>query len=107
MKHIAAYALLVLGGKESPSAADVSKLIKAAGCQPDEDKIKQLLDKLAGRKFHDMSAEGLAKIASMGSGAAAPTSAPVEEKKEEAPAKVEEKEEEEDIDMGGLFGDDY
>jgi len=40
MKHLAAYALLVLGGKENPTAADVEKLLKDAGCKADSDKIK-------------------------------------------------------------------
>ena len=31
MKYIAAYALLVLGGKAEPSPADVEKVLKDAG----------------------------------------------------------------------------
>lgn len=38
MKYIAAYALLVLGGKESPSAADIEKLLKEAGVKAESDK---------------------------------------------------------------------
>ena len=35
MKHIAAFALLVLSGKENPTAADVEKLLKDAGIKAD------------------------------------------------------------------------
>lgn len=31
MKYVAAYAILVLGGKPEPSGADVEKLLKEAG----------------------------------------------------------------------------
>ncbi len=39
MKHLAAFALLVLGGKENPTAADVEKLLKDAGVKADTEKI--------------------------------------------------------------------
>ena len=105
MKHIAAFALLVLGGNESPSAADVEKLLKEAGVKADSDKIEKMLASFAGKSYHEMVEGGLAKMSKMGSAAAAPTAAAattaavVEEKKEEV----------EDVDMGGLFGgdDDY
>ena len=105
MKHLAAYALLVLGGKESPTADDVSKLLKASGVTADEAQIKDMIAKFDGKPFHEMVKGGLEKLASMGTGsaaAAAPTSGGA------GAAKVEEKveEEEEDVDMGGLFGDD-
>ena len=37
MKHLAAYALLVLGGKDAPTADDVEKLLKASGVTADAD----------------------------------------------------------------------
>jgi len=40
MKHIAAFALLVLGGNENPTAADVEKLLKASGVSADSEKIE-------------------------------------------------------------------
>ena len=102
MKNVAAYALLVLGGKDKPTAADVEKLLRDSGVVPDADKIKLLVEKMNGKDFHEVAAEGLTKLASMG-GASAPaaaagaTAAPVKEEKEE---------EKEEVDMGGLFGDD-
>ena len=102
MKHLAAFALLVLGGKESPSAADVEKLLKAAGVSADSEKVAAMVKAFEGKKFNEAVEEGLAKMATMGGGPAASAgpaaaAAPVEEEKKEEP---------EDVDMGGLFGDD-
>merc|ERR1719313_723657 len=96
MKHLAGFALLVLGGKESPSAADVEKLLKASGVSADSDKIEAMIKALEGKKFNDAVTEGLEKMGKMGGGAPA-AAAPVEEEKKDEP---------EDVDMGGLFGDD-
>ena len=104
MKHIAAYALLVLGGKDAPTAADVEKVLKDAGAKADSDKVTALIEALKGKQFHELVESGLAKFGSMGSAAPAAAAAGAP-----AAAKVEEKEEEpeEDVDMGGLFGDEY
>lgn len=103
MKHIAAYALLVLGGKSEPTADEVSALLKEAGGEADQAKVDALVEALKGKAFNELVSEGLAKLGSMG-GAAAGTGAvattAVEEKKEEK------EEEEVDVDMGGLFGGD-
>ena len=106
MRHIAAYALLVLGGKADPSPADVEKVVKDAGAEADKAKITELCNALEGKPFHEIVAAGIAKLGSMGTGSAAPAggaaaaAAPAEAKKEEAP------EPEEDVDIGGMFGDD-
>ena len=106
MKHIAAFALLVLGGNASPTAADVEKVLKDAGAKPDSDKVASMIKAFEGKDFNELVKSGLSKMASMGSGPAsaaagpAAAAAPMEEKKEEV----------EDVDMGGLFGgddDDY
>ena len=103
MKHIAAFALLVLGGNEHPSAADVEKLLKDSGVNADKEKIDKMIAAFDGKNFHEMVAGGLAKMATMGGGggggAAAGGAAA-------APKEEEKKDEEEDVDMGGLFGDD-
>lgn len=103
MKHFAAYALLVLGGNASPSAADVEKLLTAAGLKGDDGKAADLVEKMSGKNFHEVVAEGLTKMSSMGTAAPAATeAAPAKaEAKKEEPKKEEE---EEDLDMGGLFG---
>ena len=111
MRHIAAYALLVLSGKPTPTAAEVEKVVKEAGATADADKIKALCEALEGKEFHELVSTGVAKLGSMGTGsgaASAPAAGGAAEKKEEAAAVEEEPEE--DVDMGDLFGggdDDY
>ena len=109
MKHIAAYALLVLAGKK-PSAADVEKVIKEAGASPDSEQVKALIEALKDKEFHELVGEGMKTLGSMGTGSgaaaggAAKPDADAGGKPDEAPA---EEEEEDDVDMGGLFGDEY
>jgi large subunit ribosomal protein LP2 len=75
MKYIAAYALLVLGGNATPSAADVEKVLKEAGIKSESEHVERLVSALAGKTFHELVASGSAKLASLGS-VAAPSSAP-------------------------------
>ena len=108
MKYIAAYALLVLGGNATPSAADVEKVLKEAGIKSESEHVERLVSALAGKTFHELVASGTAKLASMGpvaapAGPAGGASAPAAKKEEEKPKE----EEAADVDMGGLFGDDY
>jgi large subunit ribosomal protein LP2 len=108
MKYIAAYALCVLGGNAAPKAADIEKVLKEAGIKSEADHVARVITALAGKPFHELVKNGTAKLGAMGTAVAAPAAgkaAPVAAapaKKEEAP-----KEEEADVDMGGLFGDDY
>ena len=104
MKHIAAYALLVLGGKEKPAAADVEKLLKEAGVKAESEQIEKMIAAFGDKPFNELVAGGLTKMASMGSGPAAggapvAGAAPVEAEKEKV-------EEEVDAGCGNLFGDD-
>ena len=103
MKHIAAFALLVLGGNEHPTAADVEKALKDAGAKADSDKVAKMIAAFEGKNFNELVASGLAKMATMGSGPAAAAGGAGAAKA--APEEVK-KEEEEAVDMGGLFGDD-
>lgn len=106
MKHIAAYALLVLGGNKAPTAADVEKVMKEAGIKGDSAKAAAVCAACKGKDFHSLVAEGLKAMGSM-QGSSAPAAA------SKAPVKVVEvvkevvKEEEADVDMGDLFGGDY
>jgi large subunit ribosomal protein LP2 len=102
MKHFAAYALLVLGGNAAPTAADVEKVLTAAGVKGEEGKVAALVKAMNGKDFHAVVAEGLASMSSMGS--AAPVAAAAVAV---VAAKEEVVEEEVDIDMGDLFGGDY
>ena len=109
MKHLAAYMLLVLGGNASPAEKDIKDLLKAAGVQEDKESLACLMEKMTSKSVVDMTKEGMTKFASMpagGSGGAAAAGAPAAGAAK-AEAKKEESEEEADVDMGGLFGDDY
>ena len=72
-----------------------------------------MIKAVGGKKLHDLVNDGSKRLASVPSGVAvaapaggapaqAAAGAPAAAKKEEKP-----KEEEADVDMGGLFGDDY
>ena len=105
MKHIAAYALLVLAGKDKPTVAEVEKVVKDAGATADKEKIEALVKAMEGKEFHELVETGIAKLGSMGSGPAAAAAPAGGDKKEEA-APEKEEEPEEDVDIGGMFGDD-
>jgi large subunit ribosomal protein LP1 len=90
---------------------DVSKLLKDSGVTVEADSLKLVLKKIAdsGKPLHELIAEGKSEMATVGGSGAGPAAAvtggdaPAEEKVEE---KKKEEEPEEDVDMGGLFGDD-
>ncbi|XP_023952119.1 60S acidic ribosomal protein P2 [Bicyclus anynana] len=110
MRYVAAYLLAVLGGKASPAAADLEKILSSVGIEADSDKLKKVIDELKGKSVEDLIAQGREKLSSMPAGgaapaaaAAAPAAAAAEEKKEEKETKKEESESD-DEDMGfGLF----
>ena len=110
MKHIAAYLLLTLGGKESPSAADIKALLETVGIEAESERLDKLIEELNGKDINTLIAEGQEKLASVPAGGAAPAAAAAggaapaaagaakeEEKKEE------EKEESDDDMVFGLF----
>ncbi|KAF7884896.1 uncharacterized protein EAE98_000365 [Botrytis deweyae] len=110
MKYLAAYLLLTIGGKASPSAKDITTVLESVGIEIDQERLDTLIKELDGKDINELIAEGSSKLASVPSGgagaapaaggAAASGGAAAEEKVEE---KAEEKEES-DEDMGfGLF----
>ena len=108
MKYIAAYALLVLGGNAAPKAADVEKVLKEAGIKSEAEHVEKLITSLSGKPFHELVQNGTKKLASMGTVAAAPAGgASAAPAKAEAAKEAPKEEEAADVDMGGLFGDDY
>ena len=110
MKHLAAYALLVLGGKENPTEKEVEKVVTDAGAKPDKEKVKALCAALKDKKFHELVAAGSATLGSMASSApAAGGEAAAKGGKPAAAAPKEEEPAEEDMEMGDFFGgdDDY
>ncbi|KAG0170957.1 60S acidic ribosomal protein P2 [Apophysomyces sp. BC1034] len=108
MKYLAAYLLLVSGGKAAPTAADVKNVLSSVGVDAEEERVASLIKALEGKTVDELVAEGKEKLASVPTGGAAAAAgtgaaagAGAAEAKEEA--KEEEKEESDD-DMGfGLF----
>lgn len=106
MKYIAAYLLLTKAGNESPSKADLTKVLEAAGSEIDDEKLDKFVAEIDGKTSTELLEQGQEKLASVPAGAAAPAAgeaaaesgAAAEEEAEE------EEEEESDDDMGmGLF----
>ena len=52
MRYIAAYLLLKIAGVESPSANDITKVIKSVGIEVDKDRVKSLLAELDGKDIN-------------------------------------------------------
>ncbi|KAI0305815.1 60s acidic ribosomal protein-domain-containing protein [Multifurca ochricompacta] len=76
MRYIAAYLLLKIAGKESPTASDIKKVIQSVGIETDDDRIDTLLSELDGKDINALIAEGSSKLASVPSGGAAVAAAP-------------------------------
>ena len=72
MRYVAAYLLLGLGGKASPSAADIKALLSSAGIESDDAQLNKVVGELSGKAIADVVAEGAKKLASVPSGGAAP-----------------------------------
>merc|ERR1719331_3433828 len=104
MKHLAAYCLLVLGGKAQPSKKDVQDLLKASGVTADDASLDVMMKKLEGKSIPELIKEGskdlCASTPAGGAGGAGPAAAAA------APAEAEKPKEEEKEDIGGLFGDE-
>ncbi|KAL3271570.1 hypothetical protein HHI36_022045 [Cryptolaemus montrouzieri] len=112
MRYVAAYLLAVLGGKASPAAADIDKILSSVGIESDSDKVKKVIGELNGKSIEELIVQGREKLATVpaGGGAAAPAAAAggaapaAEEKKEEKKKEEKAESESEDDDMGfGLF----
>ena len=106
MKYVAAYCLLVLGGKQEVNEADLTAFLKSIDCEVNEEQVKTVVHALKGKELHELANQGIGKIASLAVASgpapvqqATTTAAKVEQKKVEEPV-----EEEEAVDFGDLFG---
>lgn len=52
MRYIAAYLLLQVAGNESPSAADIKKVLQAVGIECDDERLDSLLSELDGKDIN-------------------------------------------------------
>jgi large subunit ribosomal protein LP2 len=108
MRHVAAYLLAVLGGKASPSAADLKKILTSVGVEANANSLDVVIKSLKGKSVSELIEEGqalLANVPSGGGGAAASSGEAAGIVEEEKPKeKTPEPESESDEDMGlGLF----
>ncbi|CAH1111847.1 unnamed protein product [Psylliodes chrysocephalus] len=112
MRYVAAYLLAVLGGKASPNAADLEKILGSVGVEAEGEKLKKVIGELNGKSVEELITKGREKLSSMPVGGGAPaaavaSAAPAAAAEQKKEAKVEEKKDEsesEDDDMGfGLF----
>ena len=113
MRYVAAYLLLVLGGKSSPTVADIEKLLASVGVNVDQSKANYVVNQMKGKTVEAVMAEGASKLGAMPAAAGGSEPTPVAVSSGAVDSKSEDKEEakadtdESDDDMGfGLFGDD-
>ena len=107
MKYVSTYLMLVMGGNDSPSAADVTAALEKVGVDVDAADLKRFLAGVEGKDLAEIMAAGKEKLAKFGGGGGGGGGggAAAEEKEEEK----KEEEEEEEIDMAGgmdMFGGD-
>ncbi|CAE8587289.1 unnamed protein product, partial [Polarella glacialis] len=108
--YVAAYLMAALAGKESPTAADIKKILESVEAEYDETIASKLVSELEGKTIHEVLKENKEKLKGFGGGGgggAAPAAggaAPAAGGAAKAEKKVvEEEEEEEDVDFD-LFG---
>ena len=110
MKHLAAYLLAKMGGKNEPVVGDIEKIIAAVGGTTDADLAKTVVEKVGsgGLSIEDLMALGKKRMASMPAVGAAPAAAPVTAAADTAApaAKKEESDDDEIVGAGGMFGGD-
>ena len=108
MQHLAALLMLIVGGNATPSAADVTKVIEAAGGAVDEEKLTALLAELEGKDVNEILASGMEKLKSCNVSGAAPAAAAGAAPAAAAAPAAKPKEEEVDALEGGMnmFGGD-
>lgn len=58
MRYVAAYLLAVLGGNESPSEADIKKILSSVGIDVDGDCVKKVISELKGKNLQELMAAG-------------------------------------------------
>merc|ERR1712054_59316 len=116
MKVISAYLMAVVGGNDSPSVADVKKILTSVNIELDDNDnkaLEELVEELAGQDIQDVLAKGHEKLKPVpggSAGGAAPAAAGAAPAGGDAGAAAK-KESSDDDDAGGapvgnLFGDD-
>lgn len=55
MKYLAAYLLLVNGGKAEPTAADVKAILASVGVEAEEERVNSLISALKGKNVDEVN----------------------------------------------------
>jgi large subunit ribosomal protein LP2 len=104
MQYITAFILAQLGGCENPSAADIKKIVSAAGAEYDEQLAESTVSALSGKNIDSLIAQGKSQLCSVASQGPSASAAPAAATSSAAPAKQAEKpapkKEESDEEMG-------
>lgn len=58
MRYVAAYLLCVLGGKTSPTATDLEKILGSVGVEADGERLKKIIGELQGKSIDEVIAQG-------------------------------------------------
>merc|ERR1712196_205616 len=111
MKVISAYLMAVVGGNDSPSVADVKKILTSVNIELDDNDnkaLEELVEELAGQDIQEVLAKGHEKLKTVPGGSAGGAAPAAAGGDAGAAAK---KESSDDDDAGGapvgnLFGDD-
>mmetsp|Transcript_53945 Transcript_53945/g.106441 ORF Transcript_53945/g.106441 Transcript_53945/m.106441 type:complete len:115 (+) Transcript_53945:58-402(+) len=112
MKYAGAYLMAVLGGKESPNAGDIQKILESVEAEFDSSIAEKLVSELEGKTVHEVIAAGKDRLKAFGGGGGGGGVAVVASgggggggvpAAEEKKAVVEEEEEDEGVDFD-LFG---
>ena len=108
MRHVAASLFAVVGGKTSPSAADLKGILSSVGVEANDNSLDVVIKSLKGKSINDLIEEGQALLANVPSGGGAAASSSVEAagsvEEEKPKEKTPEPESDSDEDMGlGLF----
>lgn len=54
MKYLAAYLLLALGGNETPSGADIEKVLSSVGIEADSERLSKVVGELEGKNINEV-----------------------------------------------------
>ena len=68
MKYNAVYKLSKLGWKENPTVDDIKAIIENVGIEFDEQKTKEIVDKLSGKDLNEVINNGKSKLSVVSNG---------------------------------------
>ena len=68
MKYNAVYMLSKLGWKENPTVDDIKAIIENVGIEFDEQKAKEIVDKLSGKDLNEVINNGKSKLSVVSNG---------------------------------------